>query len=496
MASPSLHLHFVSAGNNYDLDLIPSERESDESITLDGHHYAVIGENSQIAELRRLIPSLHEGISMVSLKEKLTVEEAPTVVLSDKTPESVFSIKLETFMHDIRQLHEEGLLDGECLVAKGSSPILHLRSADVEEVAAGVEPQFMIGSVSKQFFAVALIKALYDGVAAGETESEKIEQVKQLLQLPLSQFLPEEAPLWGGDMPDWAKEVTLHQLLSHTSGLPNYTAYGFLEKDASGKRPCESPTSTQDILKMISKVPLEFAPGSEFSYSNTGYGIIAEVIGTITGMPAAEYLQLALFDPLEMTSTSNPVVGNELKLRESNPRCSHLVPEKMYDAPGGSATLELPLFYEDISGVQGSGSVISTASDLLKWNEALHDKQMVLPKALYELAISENKGGYAYGICRYESRVGLSLHHLGEVGKYVTKAHYFPEQKVSIIQLYYVGIDESKIEIESAELMVELEEVIPDDVKRHEEVMRRMGEKYPDTRGSSRRDDIFDSFLG
>ncbi|KKL09517.1 hypothetical protein LCGC14_2565070 [marine sediment metagenome] len=88
-------------------------------------------------------------------------------------PNSCLSKKLRSYIKEISALHQEGILDGEFLVAKGSKVLLDLKSADVAEIAVDTigAPQFMIGSTSKQFTAAALLKALYENMAHGDIKN-------------------------------------------------------------------------------------------------------------------------------------------------------------------------------------------------------------------------------------------------------------------------------------------------------------------------------------
>ena len=266
-----------------------------------------------------LLRSEIERITDRVYQKSMQQEKAALRLLSpDSIPRSSISIKLRCLLNEITKLHQEGFLDGEFLVARGSDILLNLRSHDVSEIASATrgDPQFMIGSVSKQFFAVTLLKALYEKVAVGGSEVEKSANVKKLLHLPISYFLKENEALWEGNMPDWANRISLHHLLSHTSGLPNFTDCDDFDKDVSGKKAFEFPSSIQDILKIVSKHPLNFTPGSKYSYSNTGYRLIAEIIRVITGISSSRYITETLFEPLELSSTFNPETGNEIQLRE------------------------------------------------------------------------------------------------------------------------------------------------------------------------------------
>ncbi len=212
--------------------------------------------------------------------------------------------QLREFVHDLQQ---KGLFDGEVLIAQGKTILEHFCSPDVEAAAKnGGQPQFLIGSVSKQFTAVALLKALYDISPENDVEGKCAWIVKQLYK-PLSKFLPADAPLWSGAMPAWAHTVTLHHLLTHTSGIAQPIGNLFRTKGFEGVWAfLSSPHSPHELIRMVIDAPVEFGPGKNYSYSNVGYTLLTEVVGALTNMPFAHYLQYAIFEPLEMTKTCHP----------------------------------------------------------------------------------------------------------------------------------------------------------------------------------------------
>lgn len=405
------------------------------------------------------------------------------IALSDISVPSLDE-RLTSLLDFLKNLREQKLLDGEILIAREGKTLLHLQSQDISSSDSLNEPQFMIGSVSKQFFAVALLKSLYES-SDFLTEELKIENVKKQLHIPISEFLPEESSIWDGNMPSWANEISLHHLLSHTSGIPNYTAVeGFESSNLIDPkvRWFESYRSTNEIIKLISKDPLLFSPGLKFSYCNTGYVIIAEVIEVITGLAACQYIQEALFDPLELNSTANPVRGqwDVLKLE---PRFSKLEPPLKYDPKGNHTNLYPLLHCDDISVAIGGGSIISTAADLLKWNQFLHKEKSVLPLELYNLLIKPNKNHYGYGIGNEDNSLGTLLGHDGGIGSYRTLLLYMPKYDFSVVILSNVCSDFDKIESEFKEIEESLKETIPDEKKRKDTALRIISEKYPKKRG-------------
>lgn len=392
--------------------------------------------------------------------------------------------KLTGFVEFVKDLHKKELLDGEVLIVRDGQTLLNLRSGDILSTDTSTDPQFMIGSVSKQFFAIALLKALYDWSSC-ETEELKISNVKKKLHAPISQFLPADSEIWDGNMPVWASEVSLHHLLTHTSGVPNYMAskqYSSLSSPDRNQRWYESYRSTSEIVALILKEPLLFSPGSEFSYSNTGYVIIAEVIESITSLSAAQYLQEALFDRIGLSSTASPVKGQWNALRQ-DPKFSGLVAPFQYDPEGDQLELYPSAHCEDISIAKGGGSIISTSADLLKWNQSLHRDQSVLPKELYELFITPNMDDYGYGIGIEKNDSGVLLGHRGNIGSYGAFLLYMPKQDLSIVILSNVGIDFDKIETEIKELDESLKDSIHDENQRNEAIFKIILERYPNTRG-------------
>lgn len=391
--------------------------------------------------------------------------QAETVIEEKITPID-FNCRLVDFLDSVKDLQKRGLLDGEVLVTRNGETLLNLQSEYIASPNASSSPQFMIGSVSKQFFAVALLKALYDFNSC-ETEELKIEDVKKKLHFPISKFLPEESAIWAGDIPAWAHEISLHHLLTHTSGIPNYTAaeeFGHSTLTHPEKRWYESYRSTSEIIKLISTEPLLFPPGTEYSYCNTGYVIIAEAIEAITSLPASQYLQEALFDHIGLSSTMNPVQGQWSVLKREQ-KLSRLAEPSKYDPRGDQSNLYPLLHCEDISVAKGGGSIISTSVDLLKWNQSLHKDQSILSKELYRLLTTANMDDYGYGIGIEKNATGILLGHSGAIGSYRTLLLYMSEHDLSIVVLSSICSDFDKIEDEFKEIDETLKDSILNEKK-------------------------------
>lgn len=405
-------------------------------------------------------------------------------------------VALDELFVSLSELEQQGLFDGEVIVSQGGRSLFHLQSSDIASENPLREPQFMVGSVTKQFFAAALLKALYDS-SNENTEMAKISDVKKKLHQPILRFLPKHIALWHGKIPAWARTVTLHHLLSHTSGIPNYTEserFNDPLNEDPEKLFFELPREPAEIINLIAHRPLDFEPGSRFSYSNTGYLLIAEVIESITMMPAADYVQKVLFSPIGLISTYNPCTGKSEDIK-NDLRCSRLVPEKNYDPTEDSRRLYAPLHTSDISVAKGTGSIISTGSDLLKWNQSLHKSREVLPSALYKLMITENLDGYGYGIGIHKSRFGLAFGHQGSIGTYRSILWYFPDHDLSIVVLCHVCYDWDKVDEEYNALLLNLHKATRDRKKSEQRTAKFILKKYPPIRGFERIHQLLDNLF-
>ncbi len=382
----------------------------------------------------------------------------------------------------VRDLKKRDLLDGEVLIAQGEHILLHEMSQEVRAVSLrGQAPQFMIASLSKQFTAVALLKVLYD-LSPGKDEQGKCDHVMKQLHRPLIDYLTPEVFPWGATVPPWAYEVTLYHLLTHTAGLVQHIRILFETEGHKAVQSCmHKGHGPEYIVQKWGHEPLQFLAGSEFSYSNLGYELLAKVVAVLAKIPFEEYLQIGLFEPLGLNSTYQPSLGTSKQLRELA-YLKSLLPEMVYD--GFNAQLCVPQSYAlpDSASAQGSGGVISTAHDLLTWNRVLHEEKRVLPKALYDRCITVHKNCHGFGLF---NRSGV-LSYTGNLGAYTALLIYIPECKLSAVGLWHVDQDEGPYFELIKALEDQMSETINDDKERQEIVMTLLKEKYPQAqRGSS-----------
>ena len=399
---------------------------------------------------------------------------------SNSTQES-FSADLNGFYAFVDDLNQKNILDGHVLVVQGDDILFHRQSNYIASSAQ--DPQFMIASISKHFTAVALLRALYDS-SPGLDEAEKCDWVVKQLHVPIITFLTPERFAWGSTIPVWAHHVTLHHLLSHTSGIVQYVRLMFEREgyQAVDSFFCKSH-STAEIVQKWGHEPLQFIPGSGYSYSNLGYELLAQVISIVASMPFSEYLQKHIFIPNGMNSTYNPTCGSSHDLKQL-PSCSRLVPEMFYDCTSEISEPIIPAhdILCDYGSAQGSGGIISTAHDLWRWNRALHEFKSVLPAPLYALLIHPkyefNK--HAYGVW---NRNGI-IHTTGRYGSYNSQLLYIAQHNISVVLLCHIDRDEAALYKKCEEIDAELCKSIEDKNERHLRVNEILKKQYPMMRGA------------
>lgn len=234
------------------------------------------------------------------------------------------------------------------------------------ERANTIDTILHLGSCSKQFVATGILALVADGeLAVGD---------------PLSKYFPDYPK---ENLTKDGVEVTLHHLLSHTSGLPDpRTTDWFAANLFAG------PMAPNDQLAAVSAMPLVKTPGTEFAYTNYNYLLLALVIEKVTGQPYESFLKQRFFDPLGMTDTGTILPES----KRANAAIPYLKQGKAYQS-----MTEDPTFADlDYTYAFGSGQIFTTIGDLARWNQAIDDGR-TLPAAQRTLLFTPNLGDYGYG---------------------------------------------------------------------------------------------------
>ena len=263
------------------------------------------------------------------------------------------------------------------------------------ELNVPMEPdmKFVIASVTKQFTAVAILMLM--------------EQDKLSLEDEITKYIE--------DYPTHGHKITIHHLLTHTSGIRNHTRIKGVGKFAVKE------FETLDFIRFFSNEPMDFAPGQKRNYSNSGYHILGYIIEKLSGQSYGDYIETRIFEPLGM---KNSQFGSNEKI------IYRRVPGYTGKADGevnaGEFNFNIPF---------SSGALISTAGDLAKWNEALHSAKLA-KKSTIELAFRNYKTdqgestnyGYGFRLGRINDRD--TIEHDGGIIGYVTYAVYFPKERM------------------------------------------------------------------
>lgn len=286
---------------------------------------------------------------------------------------------------------------GAVLVAKDGQIVYRkpFGYADHElDVKNRTRMKFQIGSITKQFTAACIMLLVEEG--------------KIKLDDPITRHLP-DYPSNPGD------RITIHHLLSHTSGIPNYTAM----LDVWNRRALE--TSVADLMATFKDKPLEFEPGQEWSYSNSGYIVLGAIVEAASGMSYEEFVESRIFDALGM---ENSGYDHREEIIEDRAKGYYL---------GDDGELKNASFVH-MSVPYAAGALYSTVNDLLTWDQALYGEQLLSSTSL-EKMFTPVKNNYGYGFMIQDVFDRKLIWHNGGIDGFLTTLNRWVDEKVTIIVL-------------------------------------------------------------
>jgi CubicO group peptidase (beta-lactamase class C family) len=228
-------------------------------------------------------------------------------------------------------------------------------------------------------------------------------------------------PRFFPDFPPYGKEITIRQLLTHTSGLPDYE-----DLIPPGTR---AALKDRDVLEILRRQDQTyFPPGARFRYSNGGYALLALIAEVVSGRSFADFLRESIFLPLGMDCT----VAYEAGISE--------VPHRALGYSKRGATFE-QTDQSLTSAVLGDGGIYSSVLDLFKWDQALYTQKLIQRSLLQEAFtahsnVSDFKGsGYGFGWYVEGSGDHQHIWHYGATCGFSSSFHRFPGKKKSFILL-------------------------------------------------------------
>lgn len=309
-----------------------------------------------------------------------------------KLTDEQINAKVEDYMKAAEKV--DGF-SGSILIARDGKPIVN-KGFGMANIELGVPNSpisvFRLGSITKQFtgMAIAMLQ----------------ERGKLSVSDSLCKYVPDCPAAW--------KPITIKHLLTHTSGIPNYTSSPDFAKTTI------LPITNAEMIGTLKTKPLEFTPGEKFAYSNSGYYLLGEIIEKTSGKTYEDFLQENIITPIGMKDTGYDSPLKIIKNRASG-----------YQRQSGKI---LNASYMDMSVPYAAGAMYSTTGDLLLWDQALYTTKLVSKKSLDEIFTPFKNGyGYGWGIGKkFEHR---EISHGGGIYGFSTDISRFPDDKITVIVL-------------------------------------------------------------
>lgn len=298
---------------------------------------------------------------------------------------------------------------GEILLSKG-----YLYANWELESPNTPQTKFRIASLTKAFTAAAILQLQ--------------EQGKLSVQDPICRYLercPQAKQESGGEAGSW-REITIHQLLTHTSGIPEYTTLPGALEQANLRR------SHAELIASFQDEPLLFPPGERYSYSNSNYVLLGAIVEAVAHNTLADYLSRHILIPLGMNDSGVDHQSSVLKQRAAG-----------YNIVGRTF---VNAFYIDMSNTFAAGDMYSTVEDLYRWDQGLYS-DLVLSSASREAMFTPYvpltntsdgpaaKGEYGYGWEIGEFAGHRVFSHEGSLPGFHTFLQRFPDAFATIIIL-------------------------------------------------------------
>jgi CubicO group peptidase (beta-lactamase class C family) len=303
-------------------------------------------------------------------------------------------------MEQVIQSHvSAGTFMGTVLVARDGAVVLDKAygMANLElEVPNTPATKFRLGSITKQFTAASILLL------------EERGQLK--IDDKVKTYLPDAPMAWD--------RITVFNLLTHTSGIPNFTALADYNTIKLSARSASASVSA------VRDKTLDFGPGEKMSYSNSGYLVLGEIIEKVSGQSYEKFVADNIFTPLGMNDSGYDSNTAIIKRRASG----------YIKTPAGYVNAG----YIHMSIPHAAGALYSTTGDLLKWEQALFAGKVV-SKASLDRMITPFKNDYALGLTSTLDKGRRVIAHGGGIDGFNTHLAYYPDTKMVIVALSNVN---------------------------------------------------------
>jgi len=292
---------------------------------------------------------------------------------------------------------------GAAVIVVKDSRVIYRAARGMANLELGVPLQpdmvFRLGSITKQFTAAATMLLVADG--------------KLALDDPIEKHLP--------GYPTQGHTITIEHLLTHTSGIQSYTDMpGWMESKV------RNDLTVQELIDGFKREPMQFAPGRQFRYNNSGYVLLGAIIEKVSGTTYEKFVTDRIFTPLGMTSTYYG--SNE-----------PIIPKRVegYTTDGGTTKNAR---YLSMTQPYAAGSLVSSVDDLARWDAALAAGTLLRPAQLDRMwrpyTLGDGKPSqYGYGFMRASLRSRPVVEHGGGIPGFSTFALRLPEDRVYVAVL-------------------------------------------------------------
>jgi CubicO group peptidase (beta-lactamase class C family) len=319
--------------------------------------------------------------------------QAKAVLDEEWTPAKAFNAQYDSL---VTAYARNGKFNGVVLVAKNGE--IYYKKAfgyrDAEQkIQHDVNDIFQIGSVTKQFTAAIIMQLENEG------------------KLSLNDHLEKYFPGFPN-----GNKITIEHLLTHTSGLHNYTDDTVL----TGKADVTKNYSRDEMLKILKKYPADFEPGTKWSYSNSGYSMLGYIIEKVTRKPYEKVVRERILQPLGMTNSGFDFTHLKNKQRSKG---YFSVGDVINPAPVVDSTI-----------AYSAGALYSTVDDLLKWERAIFTDK-ILPQSAWKKVFTPYKNNYGYGWGIGNSYDREYMAHSGGIHGFSSYILRYPQDQLVVIML-------------------------------------------------------------
>jgi len=284
---------------------------------------------------------------------------------------------------------------GAVLVARGNDVLLDkgYGFANLEwNIPDSPKTKFRLGSITKQFTAASIL--LLE------------ERGKLKVDDPVKKYMPDAPAAWD--------KITIFNLLTHTSGIPNFTSFPDYRK-------LEPFSATpEELVARFRDKPLDFPPGEKWSYSNSGYVLLGYLMEKISGESYAQFVEDNIFKPLGMVDSGYDSNSTVIENRASG------------YAPGQNGMVNAG--YIDMTIPLSAGGLYSTTEDLLRWEQGLFGGKLLSPASLKKMT-TPFKNDYGFGLAVRSVNGHEEIAHAGGIEGFSTALAYYPDEKLTVVVL-------------------------------------------------------------